>query len=222
MFNPQFVMSEVVPGVFLFEVTGNNELAYTFLRVQEFYESANPEIQGHKFTFEEYMDWYSSQSKTGTFSYGEDWKGFNVPSDAVYQCYQVNDERNEYDQFFLSLVSKVEEEIQSKEIEKFYMIGVREGDVRTLDHEIAHGMFTVSPEYKQEMLSLVGELPKDVKSYLCVYLKELGYAESVHYDEIQAYMSTGLRSDMDKEKLEQYMEKFTNVFEKHKEFALEF
>ncbi len=221
MFKPQFNMSEVVPGVFLVEIKGNNDLAHTFLRVQEFYESGNPEIQGKEFTFQQYSDWYSYQSKTGTFSYGEDWKGFNVPSDAVYQCYAINKERTEYDNFFLSLVSKIEKEVKSKGLEKFYMIGVRAGDVRTLDHEIAHGLFTVNKDYKKEMKNLVSELPKEVNFYLGAYLKDLGYAESVHEDEIQAYLSTGLRDNMDKEMLEQYMSEFIDVFQKHKEDALD-
>ncbi len=213
-------MSEVVPGVFLFEVTGNNELAYTFLRVQEFYESANPEIQWKEFTFKQYADWYASQSKNKTFSYGEDWKGFNVPSDVVYQCYAITKERTEYDDFFLSLVKMIEEKMKGSGLARFYMIGVRAGDTRTLDHEIAHGLFTVNQEYKEQMLSLVEELPADIKNYFGVYLKDLGYAESVHEDEIQAYLSTGLRVDMSKEMLEQYMEDFGNVFQKFKEQSM--
>lgn len=220
MFSPKYEMSEVVPGVFFVEIEGNNELAYTFLRVQEFYESVNPEIQGKKFTWKQYVDWYSSQSKTGNFSYGEDWRGFNVPSDAIYDCYNLNTERTEYDLFFLSLVKKIEEKIKEEGLEKFYLIGARKGDARTLDHEIAHGFFTVNPEYKQEMLELINTLPYEVVNYLETYLAELGYASSVHKDEIQAYMSTGLRDDMKKDFLTQYMKDFNHVFEKHKNIEL--
>ncbi len=220
MFNPKYEMSEVVSGVFFVEIDGNNDLAYTFLRVQEFYESVNSEIQGKNFTWKQYMDWYSSQSKTGTFSYGDDWRGFNVPSDAIYDCYNLNTERTEYDLFFLSLVEKIEVKIKEEGLEKFYVIGARKGDSRTLDHEIAHGFFTVNQEYKQEMVRLVDSLPYGVVNYLETYLTELGYASSVHKDEIQAYMSTGLREDMNKNFLEKYMKDFQQVFEKHKNVEL--
>ena len=216
MFNPKYEMSEVAPGVFFVEVDGNNDLAYTFLRVQEFYESVNPDIQGKQFTWQQYVNWYSSQSKTGTFSYGEDWRGFNIPSDAIYNCYKMNLERTEYDVFFLSLVEMIEAKIKEEGLEKFYVIGARKGDSGTLDHEIAHGFFTVNQEYKKEMVALVNAMPTESVKYLENYLTELGYASSVHQDEIQAYMSTGLRANMNKELLEDYTKEFEQVFEYHK------
>lgn len=214
-FSPSHAFKEIKPGIFLVTMPGNNDLAYTFLRSQEFYESVSPDFQGKKFTWQEYVDWYSSQSKTGKFTYGEDWKGFNVPSNVINACYEINEERTEYDEFFLSLVEKAKNMAGISGLKDFYMIGVREGDEETLDHEIAHGMFTVNKDYNKEMVALVYALPLNVKKYLTDYLKDLGYAESVHVDEIQAYMSTGLRKDMDKEMLVPLMEQFEKVFKSY-------
>ena len=75
-FTPAYNFYELKPAIYLVEIDGNCDLAYTFLRVQEFYESGNDNIRGHAFTWEEYKAWYCSQSKKGTFSYGDDWRGF--------------------------------------------------------------------------------------------------------------------------------------------------
>lgn len=207
-FSPEFKFYQLFPSIFLVEIDGNKELAYTFLRVQEFYESANPKIQGKKFTFKEYEEWYCTQSKDGTFSYGEDWKGFNVPYSVISECYSINDERLPQDLFFLELCEKA----INLSSNKFYLLGVRKGDVKTLDHEIAHGLFSTNEEYNKLMTNLVKKLPKKVFNYLTNYLSEIGYSKNVHIDEIQAYMSTGLRIDMDHNLLNNYMNSFEEVF----------
>lgn len=57
------------------------DLAMTFLRMQEWYES--PKFHHKHFTLEAYMRWYQKAYGKGTFSYPKDWTGFNVPSTAV-------------------------------------------------------------------------------------------------------------------------------------------
>lgn len=58
------------------------ELASTFVRFQEHYES--PEFAGKTFSLEEFKEWYIKNSEkgreTGEFTYYEDWSGFNIPS----------------------------------------------------------------------------------------------------------------------------------------------
>ncbi len=210
-FAPKFKFYQLFPGIFLTEIDGNNDLAYTFLRAQEFYESVNPNIQGKNFTFKEYQDWYCSQSKDGSFSYGNDWKGFNIPFTAINDCYSINTERLPQDLFFLDLCEKA----KNLNGEKYYMLGVRKGDTNTLDHEIAHGFFTTNLSYNIDMNVLVLSLPKDIYQYLSNYLTDIGYGQNVHVDEIQAYMATGLRSSMDHDMLTPYMKPFQEVFQKY-------
>jgi hypothetical protein len=69
---------KIADGIYLLRFKTQYELTSTFLRVQEYYES--PRFQGRIFTLEQFMDWYAAQY--GSFSYFEDWSGFNVPSTA--------------------------------------------------------------------------------------------------------------------------------------------
>jgi hypothetical protein len=65
------------------------DLASTFLRFQEHYES--PEFAGKVFTLDEYKNWYINHSprasKDGVFTYYEDWNGFNIPSKILKPFY---------------------------------------------------------------------------------------------------------------------------------------
>lgn len=203
---------QIMPGIFLIEVDGNNDLGMTFLRAQEFYESVNPNIQFSKFTIEQYSQWYKTQSKTGDFSYGEDWRGFNLPSHAIEACYRINNERTAYDDFFLSIVQKCKELAKNDGLENYYLLGVRKDDTQTLDHEVAHGMFTVNEKYQKQMLERVNRLSNDVKYYLYNWLTHKGYSQTVHNDEIQAYMSTGLNKTMEHKLLAPYSDEFKEVF----------
>ncbi|MDB5254555.1 MAG: hypothetical protein JWL80_621, partial [Parcubacteria group bacterium] len=67
---------EVRPHVYLLEFQTQAELASTFLRFQEHYES--PEFKGKIFTRAEFEKWYAGEN--GSFSYCSDWSGFNIPS----------------------------------------------------------------------------------------------------------------------------------------------
>jgi hypothetical protein len=207
-----YQMKSLLPGVFLVQMSDRHHLAYTFLRAQEFYESANPSFQGQAFSMEECKTWYASQSKTGDFSYSLDWRGFNVPSHSIRACYLLNAERTPYDELFLSIVSQAETMAKQNGLDDFYLIGAREVDADVLRHEIAHGLFTTQFMYKQHMLELVNELPEKVFSYLSAYLQNMGYASSVIADEIQAYLATGLRPTMDAALLTPHQEAFETYF----------
>lgn len=71
-----FSLSEVEKDIYVLTFKNPREMAYTFLRFQEYYES--PEFQGEIFTIKQYRRWYVGQSKTKNFSYYKDWGGFNM------------------------------------------------------------------------------------------------------------------------------------------------
>ena len=73
-------------------------------------------------------------------------------------------------------------------------------------------MNTASYNNKKEMATHIAELPEDVYNYLTNWLTEKGYASSVHNDEIQAYLSTGLAAKMNHEMLIRYMPAFQQTF----------
>ena len=156
------------------------ELAMTFLRFQEHYESPNPKFRGHVFTFEEYVDWYI-QTYSG-FTYYKDWGGFNVPSYAIdaVRSFPCLSKREEF------LIKLVDSKIKAKQ---YYLIGTfGKTSYQTLKHEVCHGMFYCCPEYK-EIVS------KTVKKYNMKKLRDvllnIGYCKEVLVDEIQAYAITG-------------------------------
>jgi len=70
--------------IFLLRFDTQYELASTFLRIQEHYESSR--FRKRVFSLEDYMDWYAAEY--GAFTYFEDWSGFNVPSTALAPFYR--------------------------------------------------------------------------------------------------------------------------------------
>ena len=81
----------------------------------------------------------------------------------------------------------------------FYIIGGVKGDIEVIDHEIAHALYYMNPEYKDMMdtanyqfyKNLRGEYSKMVKA-----LKKMGYGDNVIKDEVQAYMSTSGKKEL--------------------------
>ncbi|NCQ51844.1 hypothetical protein GW796_08120 [archaeon] len=45
-FKPKYDFYQLTPAIFMLEVDGNTNLANSFLRVQEFYESVNENFRG--------------------------------------------------------------------------------------------------------------------------------------------------------------------------------
>ena len=76
-------------NIFQVEAESQYDLAMTFIRIQEFYESPFREIRGHDFILEKYMDRYAKEY--GNFTYTTDWNGFNVPGDIVRKFFSLNE-----------------------------------------------------------------------------------------------------------------------------------
>ena len=150
------------------------ELNSTFMRLQEFYESPNPKFRGKAFTHEQYMDWYAycddkpTDHDAATFSYFEDWSGFNVPGNVVCKFFQS-------DAFWLDMWKKERKLWEllaptvSRHGESFYLIGTfaeDSGDISRKDvgeivaHEIAHSLWYLSPVYRK-ITKLFDRIPID-------------------------------------------------------------
>ena len=148
------------------------ELASTFLRFQEHYESSR--FRGRLFTLEEYMDWYAKEY--GAFTYLEDWSGFNVPSTAFDPFYEGR---------FDPLLKKEERLLRALRRERgpYYVIGIwSEQDLR---HEIAHALFFTRPEYRTAVLAAMRRYDT---SALARRLAKAGYHRHVLADETHAYL----------------------------------
>lgn len=159
------------------------DLASTFLRFQEHYES--PYFRGRIFALEEYRQWYIKSSpngkKTGEFTYYSDWNGFNIPSYVLKPFISGK---------FDPLSAKEREflEIFKNEVEPFYIIGIHKESKSTANifkHEVAHGMFYANKNYRNEVLNtLAGFDLEPIKEELRL---KSGYHEEVLEDEVHAY-----------------------------------
>ncbi len=200
-----FSIREILPHIYHLRFESAYELAMHFVRFQEYYES--PKFHKQIFTLVDYMEWYAKGQGKGSFSYPTDWSGFNVPSWVLQQVRRADiRDLNKYDRLMFTLIDRVEEK---EHPHNYYFIGTSIEGVRedsdeagTLDHEIAHALYTVNPEYRGKVGDLLGawagsftnppghkgeELVSAVK-----VLNKMGYHASTIDDEVHAYCATGL------------------------------
>lgn len=213
----QIYLYKMVDKIYCVVIKEQGLRSMTFLRFQEYYESASDEFRGKKFTWDKYIQWYKSPDspygEKDVFTYGSDWTGFNLPSEAIENCLKEIDDFNKYDEIMVSIMNVIKEQEEGK----FYLIGVDElhTDNDLLDHEMAHGFYYTDSKYRSEMDNLTSQIPEEQKKSISKVILEMGYSHTVLNDEIQAYMSTGIIDRMD-ESLLDYTPKFERNFRKYK------
>lgn len=164
--------TRLADGIFLVRFETRYELASTFLRIQEHYESSR--FRNRVFSLEEYMDWYAAEF--GAFTYYQDWSGFNVPSSA-FDAF--------FDGKFDPLLEKEERLLRlfAREHTPYYVIGI--ADEIDLKHELAHALFHTRPGYRKAVLAAMRDYDT---SALRRRLARMGYHRSVLVDEAHAYL----------------------------------
>lgn len=207
-------INEVYPKLYHIEFPNQYIETASFIRIQEFYESSFPEIRGHYFTLEQYMDRYAKFK--GNFTYNTDWSGFNLPGiafDKFYYLFGVfNQDFLKKEDSLLNLVKEIVGPLSWSDND-YYIIATYKGEKNDLKHEIAHGLFYLNTAYKKEMLSLI----KKYKTRFVPIeksLKKMGYARAVIKDEIQAYLATGCAKQF-KKIGNPYCKEFKQVFNKY-------
>jgi hypothetical protein len=164
----------IARGIYLLRFDTQYELAATFLRVQEHYES--PRFHGRIFSLEQYMDWYAAEH--GNFTYYQDWSGFNVPSTALEPFHEGRfDPLSEKEKRLLGLFKTARE--------PFYVIGVYGRAAKSLTHELAHALFFTDADYRHAVREAMGDY--DTRP-LEKQIRDAGYADHVIPDETQAYL----------------------------------
>jgi hypothetical protein len=180
------------------------ELAQTFLRFQEHYES--PKFKGKIFSLSEFKEWYRKQHN-GLFTYYSDWDGFNIPSTVLLPFWYGK---------FNKLSTKEQLLINSLPnplYNRFYIIGTsEESRDATLDHELVHSCYYIDTVYKHCVEDIIkSDIYKKRLKYIKKYLKDLGYHKDVWYDEINAYLvADKIGKDC---KLEDLQERLTALYE---------
>lgn len=196
----QYSISEVAPRVYHIEFSNRVDTALHFLRFQEYYESDCELFFRKPFFFADYVRWYSMNRGNGSFSYPSDWSGFNVPGfifEKFYKDYfyeELSLDINTFDRSMRGIIDSIQKKFGIKSYDwNFYLIGTTTSkeNNKTLQHEIAHGLFATSSDYRTDMLRQINSLDIGFIREMEANLAKLGYNECVHFDEIQAYLSTG-------------------------------
>lgn len=207
----KYKVKEVAPNVFAVFVKDKYERAMLFCRVQEFYESPRKEFNNGTFSMWDYFRWYSR--KTGCFSYPKDFSGFNLPLVLAKKCQEVNECETPYDLVMNEIVEKI-----FVNGTRQYLIGVDEAGTGLFEHELAHGLYYTSMDYKRSMDAITKALPREAFAHMKSNLKEMGYCSSVTKDEIQAYFATESRPVIGKgvKGKNKIHKEFRSVFRKYK------
>jgi hypothetical protein len=214
------VVKEIKPNIYCVLVDDNYDRAMLFCRYQEFYESPYKKFRNKYFTWMEYMRFYKDVWKKKTFTYPEDWSGYNIPSNILQIAHHIFCGETEYDNIMNDIywycVSDVQKKNEGKDVD-WYLIGASSKDLRTLDHEIAHGLYFTNRDYKKDTNKLIKEIKLTHYDKLKKKLIKMGYVsdKKIINDEIQAFMSTGLYNDLDIKELRKYESKFIKNFKKY-------
>jgi hypothetical protein len=172
-------------------------LCQAFVRLQEFYESPDPEIRGNYFTLAEFEKSYT-KTHGKPFSYYKDWHGFNVPGRAVRAFAKM---------FAHDLTFEEKRIVDLKPMA--YLIGTwRDAEFA---HEMAHAMYHLSRRYQDQVRALVKKFETDrwtLSVAFTTWLKNEGYTAEVITDEIGAYFATN------------ELEDFQEDFSKRRAYAL--
>jgi len=188
-------IKEILPKVLHVIIKDQYKLGMTFVRIQEFYES--PEFKGKYFTLEDYMDWYCGVPTLGNgdFTYPTDWNGMNLPGSVMKQWLNVCADNFDYlrhkEIMLRDAITKHIGDIDN--IDQYYIIGTTGSKSASMDHEIAHAIYTLYPEYKKSCDSIISKFSTSFKKKLqSVLIDSGGYCKDVVPDEVQAYLSTSV------------------------------
>jgi uncharacterized protein Usg len=215
-------LEEIHPKVFLVTIDNSYDLAMTFCRVQEFYESSFKEIKGKFFNMTEFQRMYSMKYGDGAFTYPHDWVGFNVPGYIIDKCYKNYDCRDTnytlYDEFFIDIWAEI------KTDGRYYLIGSEPDVKNTIDHEVAHAFYYLYPKYKKTSNDITSKISEKSKNKIKNWLLSVGYNDRVFKDELQAYLTADLNkiieickpSKREEKNLEKISQKLKNLNDEHK------
>jgi hypothetical protein len=213
--NNEYVVGEVKqvqPQIFAVAIKDDYQRTMLFCRYVEFYASPYDEIRNKFFTWEKYMEIYKDESGEDKFTYPRDWDGFGLPSNEIKKGISTfSKDKGPYDEIMSDIYSYCNE---TSDKPNWYLIGTDTYSSKTLDHEIAHALYTVNSTYKKNCDKLISNIDK--KDYDTVKKKiiDMGYLDEKETidDEIQACMSTGLFNGLDTKALKKYESDFVNNF----------
>lgn len=214
------VVKEIKPNIFCVLIDNDYDRAMLFCRYQEFYESPYKKFRGKYFTWAQYMKFYKDVWKKDTFTYPIDWSGYNIPSVVIEKGLDVFHKETEYDEIMSDIYYYCENYPLrfNKPRTDWYLIGASSKDLKTLDHEIAHGFYSSNKEYKMRMLYQLSLIPKRTMDKIDKKLIKMGYVNDrkILDDEAQAFLSTGLYNGLETKEIKKYEKRFIKIFKEFK------
>jgi hypothetical protein len=189
--NIKYKLKEIYKGIFLVTIQDEYDLAMTFCRLQEYYESPFKQIRGKTFEMDEFQRMYAKKFGDGVFTYPADWGGFNVPGNVVDEFMSVTfpDWGNKYDCVISDIHWNITEEYESyNETRLYYLIGARPKDKDTINHEICHALYYLDKDYKFRVDYIISSLDTKLLNHFKSELLDQGYSKGVLIDEVNAYM----------------------------------
>ena len=233
-----YKIEEVRDRVFAVIMEDDYARPMTFLRVQEYYESPNPEFRGKNFNIWDFIEWYSRDHKDA-FTYAFDWGGFNIPLPIAWECYEGKEKgkkqmydcvrsmpdtwKSKWDETMKDIIWEVQSRMFNKKSKRdmnAYSIGAKDTENSTFQHEVAHGLYYTNKEYKE----LMDEITETIEwqDYLKFEknLLDMGYTAAVIPDEIQAYLTSGweyakFSKGVSKKKCKQLNKEYRKVFDRY-------
>lgn len=173
-------------NILLFTFKTQKELALTFFRVQEYYESPYNDLHGKEFSVFDFLN--TMMDEKGEIDYFAKWCGFNIPGIVINKWINsLRDSPTPSENIFWEEIYK---NVSLKKT--FYVIGALEKDSETIDHEIAHALYYMNKEFYENMDILNDKFRKNfpkIYNSMSRHLKKMEYRPEVIKDEIQAYLS---------------------------------
>lgn len=215
------------------EFETQKEMMLTVARPAEYYESIDERLHNQAVSWSEFLNVFMTDA--GVIEYFSSWSGFNLPGEKLLEWYTLcRDASTREITFFNSVLARCAYNVVQDDHHRyidglkvryapFYVVAFCAGDEETIKHEIAHALFYLDPKYKQAMLKLNKALPAELAAALTTAFNLMGYRESVHQDEMQAYLIGASHPDeifdklttltnVDIKQLEQITRKYQKLF----------
>ena len=209
-------VKQILPQIFCVTIDDDYDRAMLFCRYQEFYESPNKEFRGKYFSWVKYMRYYKDFWKKDTFTYPIDWSGYNIPSHILEGGIDTFNKETEYDVIMNDIYFFCENYPLrfNKPRGDWYLIGASSKDLKTMDHEIAHGLYSSNKNYRKSMSYQFHLIPEKTKEKIFKKLIKMGYAndKNILVDEAQAFLSTGLYNGLETKEIKKYEKPFIKIF----------
>jgi hypothetical protein len=210
----QIQLFEMYPKIFAVVIKDDRLRARVFMRYQEFYESDSDTFRGKGFKWKDFVKFYKEKTKNKIFTYHKDWAGYNIPCNSIESCIALIPDLNFYDLIMFSVIDTIKNIVGDDD---YYLIGIDQSngeDPSLIYHEVAHGLWFSSPEYKYLQKNNIEDMNPSVRDQLSKKISGMGYGQNVIDDEIQAYLSTGVGDNMRRIKdIKQAQLPFKEVFD---------